>query len=120
MILIAFLLALSACATEQGLRTKLDGWVGAIDTVFLSSWGQPDLIRDREGYRELFYKKNRVVTLPGSPMVLESQVSGNNIRTVVRPELPEQSINLYCTVIFKVRDRFIAAYRFTGNDCTST
>jgi hypothetical protein len=116
---IAVLLCLGGCATTNGYRKLLDGWMGADERSLVRAWGVPQRTYETGGVKYLAFISSREVSSSRSqPVLVQDMVNDKSVLTYT-PSAPRHFHTLSCETTFEITRGRVTSWRFSGNDCTA-
>lgn len=118
-LLIAGLLFLAGCATEENYKAVLDSWLGSDADRLVLSWGPPNRQHTfADGRRMLTYDKSRTAQIGGHSYTEPVYNYATGTTVYVERTRPSQDIQFSCSTSFIVdRSNKIVDWRYQGNDC---
>ena len=101
----------AACSTTRAYKEALGDWVGLSEQKLIEFWGEPDKKTElADGARELQYKRDRTLTVPGEFAV------GSRIERTRSYE--DRQVRYWCVTNFKIDAAGkVTGFNFKGNDC---
>lgn len=138
--LVGFILVLSACATTENFKMKMNSWVGSHVDRLVASYGPPQSSTElSDGGKVIEYVRSRTdqygggtYTVPhttyhsgsgsayGSGGGYAQGTYGGTSTTYIEKQHPTYTVTQWCKVRFRVNSRgIITAWRAQGNNCVA-
>jgi hypothetical protein len=115
--MLALLLGMAACATEEGYKKQVESWIGASEEQLVMQWGTPNGVYETGGSRFLTYTDVNDYVVPGSAPYVRTEVIGNQIITHTTPGSDPFPVHEDCATTFRITDGKVVDYSFKGNHC---
>jgi hypothetical protein len=115
--LTAAVLCLAGCATTEGYRKMLDGWMGADERSLVRAWGVPHRSYESGGVRYLAFVSSREVYRPADPPILGQETVNGKSTLTFTPGRPGYTYTKSCETTFELTRGRVSSWRFYGNDC---
>lgn len=116
-LLIAALLLLGGCATQERYQAMLQTWLGASEPQLVADWGPPDSVYENEERRYLTWTKQYQSYLRGTPPTYYTHVVGDRLYTSAYGGSPGMIVNSRCKTTFVLEQATVVAWRVEGNAC---